>query len=105
MFEELKKKKKRLEEIQGLLSDPKVISNSVLYQKYAREMSSLKDIVEKYNEYLKVSADVEESESIMTVRISFRSQKSSSNHCFKKKMPKKQNSSTGLQKTRIMIRA
>ena len=65
MFEELKKKKKRLEEIQGLLSDPKVISNSVLYQKYAREMSSLKDIVEKYNEYLKVSADVEESESIM----------------------------------------
>jgi len=43
MFEELGKKKERFEEIQRFLSDPKVIGNSPLYQKYAREMSALKE--------------------------------------------------------------
>jgi len=65
MFEELGKKKERLEEIQGLLSDPKVISNSALYQKYAKEMSSLKETVDKYNAYLKVEEGIKESEAIL----------------------------------------
>jgi len=65
MFEELKKKKERFEEIQRLLTDPEVISNSALYQKHAKEMSSLKDTVEKYNEYLKLIEGIRESQSIL----------------------------------------
>lgn len=65
MFEELGKKKERLEEIQRLLSDPKVIANSALYQKYAKEMSSLKETVEKYKAYLKIEEGIRESEAIL----------------------------------------
>ena len=65
MFEELKKKKERFEEMQGLLADPEVISNSALYQKHAKEMSSLKETVEKYNEYLKLIEDIKGSQSIL----------------------------------------
>lgn len=68
MFEELANKKKRFEEIQGLLSDPKVIANSAQYQKYAKEISSLKDTVERYNAYLKVCAGIKESEAILKSR-------------------------------------
>jgi len=68
MFEELVKKKQHFEELQRLLSDPKVISNSLQYQKYAKEMSGLKSIVEKYDEYLKILAGIEGTKSILEAK-------------------------------------
>lgn len=65
MFSELEHKKKRYEELHNLLSDPAVIADSQLYQKYAKEMSGLKDAVAKYDEYLKIIKHIEESELIL----------------------------------------
>ncbi|MFH1753323.1 MAG: peptide chain release factor 1 [Candidatus Omnitrophota bacterium] len=59
MFESLKEKKERHKELQGLISDPKVIQNNLVYQKYAKELSRLTPIVDKYNEYAKVSEELE----------------------------------------------
>jgi len=68
MFEDLVKKKQHFEELQRLLSDPKVIANSLLYQKYAKEMAGLKNIVEKYDEYLKILTGIEGAESILEAK-------------------------------------
>lgn len=59
MLENLNKKKERYEELQRLVSDPKVIQNNLLYQKYAKELSRLSGIVGKYNEYLRISEELE----------------------------------------------
>ncbi|MEE8359899.1 MAG: peptide chain release factor 1 [Candidatus Omnitrophota bacterium] len=59
MFENLKEKKERHKELQGLVSDPKVIQNNLVYQKYAKELARLTGIVDKYDEYLKVSGELE----------------------------------------------
>ena len=59
MFDNLKERKDRYIELQALISDPKVIQNNLVYQKYAREMSRLQGIVDKYNEYLKAASELE----------------------------------------------
>ncbi len=59
MFENLKEKKARYDELQRLVSDPKVIQNNLVYQKYAREMSRLSGIIGKYDEYLRLTAELE----------------------------------------------
>ena len=58
MFENLKEKRARYEELQRLVSDPKVIQNNLVYQKYAKEMSRLSGLVAKYDEYLKLSEEL-----------------------------------------------
>jgi len=58
MFDNLKAKQNRYDQLQKLVSDPKVIANNLLYQKYAREMSALSGIVSKYKEHLKVSEEL-----------------------------------------------
>jgi len=65
MFKELDKKKERLGELQALLSDPKVIADTMQYQKYAKEMASIKGIVDKYEEYLNILKHIKESEAIL----------------------------------------
>jgi len=59
MFEELKAKAKRYDELQGFLATPEVAADTISYQKYARELSSLKSVVKKYNEYLKVQGEID----------------------------------------------
>ncbi|MDB4349717.1 peptide chain release factor 1 [Omnitrophica bacterium] len=59
MFENLKEKKARYLELQKLISDPEVIQNNILYQKYAKELSRLSGLVEKYEEYLRLSSELE----------------------------------------------
>ena len=59
MFESLKEKKARYDELQRLVSDPKVIQNNLVYQKYAKEMSRLSHIVGIYDEYLRLAAELE----------------------------------------------
>ena len=59
MFENLQEKKNRYEELQRLVSNPKVIQNNILYQGYAKEMSRLSNLVGKYEEYLKLSKELD----------------------------------------------
>jgi peptide chain release factor 1 len=68
MFEELIKKEKRLEELEAFLSDPKVVSKSELYQKYAKEHSELLDLVTKYREYKRIEKEITDIKSVLLSR-------------------------------------
>ena len=58
-------KKRRHEKLQELLSDSKVIANAAEYQGYAKELSGLTPIVNKYNEYLKISKDIKDLDKVL----------------------------------------
>jgi len=58
MFEELKKRQARYDELQELIVDPKVISDKALYRKYAKEMAGLSGGVSKYNKYIKIKEEL-----------------------------------------------
>lgn len=64
MFEKLEEKLKRFEELQGLVADPKVISNPATYKKYAKELSSLQKIASRYNEYKKIDDEISSLEKV-----------------------------------------
>jgi peptide chain release factor 1 len=68
MFEELKAKEKRLEELEKVLSDPDVVSKGELYQKYAKEHSKLLRIVSKYREYRILEKEIREIKNVLTSR-------------------------------------
>ncbi len=65
MYEALEAKLKRYEELEHLISDPKVISDTSAYQRYTKELSSLKVIVGKYKEYKKADGDIRELEELL----------------------------------------
>jgi peptide chain release factor 1 len=51
MIESLEKKKKRAEELKVLLSDENVLKDRALYQRYAKELASMSDMLERYDAY------------------------------------------------------
>lgn len=61
----LEEKKKRYEELQHLLADPKVIENKAEYQRYAKELSALNPMLAEYESYLKVSHDLKDIEKVL----------------------------------------
>lgn len=65
MFESLADKKKRAEELKAFLSDHDVLKNRALCQRYAKELSSLSDIVQKYDEYLLCEEEASKLESML----------------------------------------
>ena len=52
----------RYRELEGQLSDPKIVSKQGLYQKYAKEHADLRELVETIREYNKVRGQIEEYE-------------------------------------------
>ncbi len=58
MFEALETRLKRYDELEKLITDPKVIADSSAYQRYTKELASLRAIVGRYREYKKVSAEI-----------------------------------------------
>jgi len=58
----LQKKVDRYHELQGLLSDQKVIADPSLYAKYAKEFSQLEDTVKKYERMKKIALEITELE-------------------------------------------
>lgn len=66
MLKALEKKKRRFEELQALVSDPKVIANNLEYQKLAKELSDLKAVVDKYDEHTKVAGDIKDLAAVLT---------------------------------------
>lgn len=66
MFENLKETEKRYQELERLIADPKVISDSNQYQKHAKELSRLSEIVRTYREFSKVSEEIAELEYMLS---------------------------------------
>jgi peptide chain release factor 1 len=50
----------RYRELEGLLSDPKIVSKQGLYQKYAKEHADLRELVENIRQYEKIRDQIEE---------------------------------------------
>jgi len=64
MYEALESKLRRYEELERLIADPKVISDMAVYQRYTKELSSLKDLVDKYREYKKLNVEISQLEEL-----------------------------------------
>lgn len=65
MFRRLKDIETRYNDLEGLLSDPDVVSKPSIYQKYAKEHSDLQDLVDTYRAYEKTNAHIEEDQIIL----------------------------------------
>ncbi|MFB3186752.1 peptide chain release factor 1 [Staphylococcus pseudintermedius] len=62
MFDQLDIIEERYEQLNELLSDPEVVSDSNLLRKYSKEQSELQKTVEVYRQYKQVKEDAEEIE-------------------------------------------
>ncbi|MGD1152196.1 MAG: peptide chain release factor 1 [Syntrophales bacterium] len=65
MFKRLKDIETRYEDLEGLLSNPDVVSKPSVYQKYAKEHADFHDLVETYREYEKTNARIEEDQTLL----------------------------------------
>ena len=65
MFDQLKEIEKRYEELNQLMSDPKVIQQQSEFQKFAKEQSDLSPIVQEYREWQKNARELEENQKIL----------------------------------------
>ncbi len=65
MFDKLKSVEKRYDDLNQLLSDPKIISQQSEFQKYAREQSELAPIVVKFQDLQKINRQLEENKKIL----------------------------------------
>ena len=61
----LEDRKKRYDELHGLLADEKVVANQAEYQAYAKEMSALTPLINEYNLYRKTLKDIDEMEKVL----------------------------------------
>lgn len=68
MFEKLTQVEKRYQELEMLLASPEIASNPERYQKYAKEHSSLKEIVRKFREYLRIQTEIRDLEEMLKRR-------------------------------------
>lgn len=55
----------RYRELEGQLSDPKIVSRQGLYQKYAKEHADLRELVETIREYDEVRNRIEEYQGVL----------------------------------------
>ncbi len=65
MFAKLKDVEARYLELEQLLSDPAIVGKPGVYQKYAKEHSDLRPLVETYREYEKTSRRIEEDQALL----------------------------------------
>ncbi|GAJ26047.1 peptide chain release factor 1 [Liquorilactobacillus sucicola DSM 21376 = JCM 15457] len=65
LFDRLQTLKDRYEELGGLLSDPDVISDTKRFTSLSKEMADLRETVEKYDQYKKVTDLIKEDEELL----------------------------------------
>ena len=65
MFSKLKDIENRYEELERFLSDPVVINDYNLYQRYAKEHADLSDVVGAYREHEKTVLQIEENQELL----------------------------------------
>ena len=59
MINALEKKRKRAKELEGFLADSEILKDRALYQRYAKELSSMSAILAKYEAYLSCESEAE----------------------------------------------
>ena len=67
MLDKLQNIKNRYEEVSAKLMSPEVLNDNKEYVKLAKEQKNLEPIVEKYNEYKKVTDNLKDAESMLEV--------------------------------------
>ena len=65
MFDKLKTVEKRYNDLNELLSDPKIIAQQSEFQNYAKEQSELAPIVKRFQDLKKFVKQLEESKKIL----------------------------------------
>lgn len=65
MFEKLNFIEEKYEDLGKKISDPEIINDQSVWQKYIKEHASLKPIVDKYMEYKEVKSGIEEAREIL----------------------------------------
>ena len=65
MFDKLKGVEERYIEIETLMSDPEVLNDQAVYQKYIREHAELSKIVTVFRQYKQIVNDIEESQELL----------------------------------------
>jgi len=65
MFEKLEKLEKRYQELEEILVSAEIISNKEQYNKYAKELSHLKDPVFLFREYKKINSEIKDLENML----------------------------------------
>ena len=65
MFDKLKSVEKRYNDLNQFLSDPKIISQQTEFQKYAREQSELSPIVLRFQDWQKITRQLEENRKVI----------------------------------------
>jgi len=58
MFDKLDFISDKYDELSAKVSNPEIIANQALWQKYAKEMGEMEPIVKKYQEYKKIKGDI-----------------------------------------------
>ena len=66
MLDKLKTIEEKYEELTRLLMNPEVFSNPQQYQKYSKEQSDLRPLVEKIGEYRKIISGIDEAREILS---------------------------------------
>lgn len=62
----LESKRKRFDELHDLLADPKVIANSVDFQRFSKELARLTPIVSEYRTFKKATEDLDDIVKVLT---------------------------------------
>ena len=65
LFDRLQMLEDRYEELGELLSDPDVIADTQRFTKLSKEMADLRETVEKYNQYKKVTQQIKDEEEML----------------------------------------
>jgi len=65
MYDKLDLTLEKYDELAAKVSDPDVINDQTVWQKYIKEMSDMEPIVNKYKEYKKVKSDLEDTKQML----------------------------------------
>ena len=65
MLTKLRELEKRYEDLEGFLSDPEIIANYNVYQRYAKEHAGIADIVRTYQEYSRIESQIEDNKELL----------------------------------------
>ena len=65
MYDKLDLTLEKYDELSNKVSDPDIINNQAVWQKYVKEMGEMEPVVNKYKEYKKAKADIEGTKSML----------------------------------------
>jgi peptide chain release factor 1 len=68
MFDRLKELEKRYKELEVLLADPKILKDKSQYQRYAKEIAGITEIVNNYRRYNELAEEIKELKELLNAK-------------------------------------